>query len=409
MLMLLAPVSSAKNNGQKVQECTLQNGIKVVLHEDFKMPMVIIGIVFHISKADTPPNKFGLIDIIGRELINSELYDIFFSLGINYLIGSNYFCIQIAASMNPKNARDFFAQMYKVMLDISVEDLEIYKKQLALKYKLSSYCGDDALSNNIAANVRLSNGYTLPMFQEQELNSITESDVKLFYRDNFCHCPVTVVVSGAIGYKSLLKILHNSLGNLPPRKRRSAISLAPTSFNNVLLKNKFMSNTISYAYILSPDDNVKFGNFFDSLLRHEMIKYFNGIYPIVDCSVIDLLQNGCSIKLINMAQESYVSLEKLDDIYRAFIRRICTLGISPESLERIAAQKERYDLVISTDLEEVYSNMLYDSLSNRGVDGTYSSAEGMRAINLKEFRAFLEKFFQQNALFKIMTKFELDN
>jgi predicted Zn-dependent peptidase len=408
-LLLLPQISFAKNNEKKVQECILQNGVRVVLHEDFKMPMVVIGIVFHLGKAEAPPNKFGMIDLIEKKLINSELHDVFYDLGINYCTSSDYFCTKIVASMNPESARDFFIQMCKVMLEISVEDLEICKKQLVLEYKLSSYCGQDALANNIAANVQFSNGNTLPMFQEQELNSITESDVKLFYKNNFRYCPVTVIVSGAIGYKSLLKMLHNSFSNLPRRRARSSIPLATSSLKDVLLENKFMGNAIIYAYALSPDENMKFGNFFDHILLHEMKKYFNGIYKIANCSLDDIGQNGWSIKLITLERRSTVSLEGLSDIYRAFIKRICALGISPESLKKVAARKRVYDCITFANLGDAYHSMLYECLANRDINGTYFSADGLEAINLKEFRAFVENFFQQNALFKIMTKFKLDN
>ncbi|MDR2681694.1 MAG: hypothetical protein LBB29_01445 [Holosporaceae bacterium] len=409
ILLLLLQNSFAKNdNEKKIKECALQNGIKVVLHEDFKMPLVMIGIIFHVGEADEPTDKFGMIDLVKKEFVNSELYDKFFDLGIECHMNSGYFYTQLLASMNPKSARDFFAHLSKAIPEIFPEDLEIYKKQLLLEYKLSSYCFSDAFSNNIAANVRLSNGNSLPMFQEKSLNSVTESDLKLFYKNNFRDCPITVIVSGAIGYKSLLKILHDSLSNLPPRRARPPFSLAKHEYRDVSLENKFTGNSVSYAYALSPEDNLKFGSFFDYTLQHEIEKYFNGIYKIAHCSVGDLLRNDRCVKLISLSQISTISLETLNSIYRAFLKKISTSGVSLESLEKIAERKRVSDRIIFVDLEDMCYAMLCECLCNRDVNGIYTAADDLKTINPKEFRSFLEKIFQQNALFRITTKFKLD-
>ncbi|GHT91298.1 hypothetical protein FACS1894122_03470 [Alphaproteobacteria bacterium] len=411
LLLVLSQIStsSAKETAGKIVKCTLKNGIEVALYCDFKMEEVVVGVVFHVGRVDAPVDKAAMTEVICANIINAKLCRQFQDLGIRYETCADGFSTQIVAHMHPESLSDFFSLLSKSLGRIAVENLDIYKKQMVSEYKLRSYCCYDAIANHAMANVVFSDGKTLPVLSEQSINSITESDVKLFYKNNFIDCPVTIIVSGAVGHKSLRKMLRDSFSYLPTRRAMTYRALQKIEHRDIFIENEQMGNSIRYGYILSPEENLKFGEILDEILQHEMQKFFCGTYPLCDFRISAPEGNGGCLKLIYLHPKQDVSLKMLGDSYGAFVRKISTMEITADSIKKIAERKNIANSFISVDLRDMYEVILDAFINNRDVNYIYSIANDITAVNAKEFRTFIEKMLRQNSIFKITTKSKRDS
>ncbi|GHU17585.1 hypothetical protein FACS189472_04700 [Alphaproteobacteria bacterium] len=398
-----------KDTGGKIVKCTLKNGIEVALYCDFKMEEVVVCIVFHVGRIDAPIDKGAITDVICDNIVNTKLHRQFQDLGIRYEICSSDFSTRIVAHMHPENLDKFFSVLSKSLDGIVVENLEMYKKQWISEYKLRSYCCDDTVDNHIRANVKFSDESTLPVFSEQSIDSITESDVKLFYKNNFINCPLTIIVSGAVGHKSLRKMLRDSFSDLPPRKARTYREPQKIEYRDILIENQYMGTSIRYGYVLSAEENSKFGETFDHMLSHEMQKFFCGVYPLCDFCISTPAGNGGCLKLITLYPKYDISLKTLANSYGAFVRKMSTMEITPDSIKKIAERESMDNSFVFANLGTMYNVILDAFINGMDVNHIYSIANDIIAVNTKEFRAFVEKMFRQNPIFRITTKFKRDS
>ncbi|GHU13063.1 hypothetical protein FACS189449_07900 [Alphaproteobacteria bacterium] len=402
-------LADRKDAEAKIVRCTLKNGIEVALYCDFKMEEIVVGVVFHVGRIDAPVDQAAMTGVISDNIISTKLHEQFQDLGIHYKTYADDFSTQIVASMHLESLEDFFSLLSKSLSGISVENLDAYKKQMVAEYKLHSYCYDDVTGNHIRANVRFSDGNTLPISTEQSISSIRESDVKLFYKNNFINCPVTIIVSGAVGHKSLRKMLRNSFSYLPTRRVRTYREPQKIEFRDILIENKYMGNSITHGYVLSAEEKLKFGTTLDYILQHEMQKFFCGVYPVCNFRIGTSVGNGGCLKLISMYPKQDISLKALNDSYGAFVRKMSTMEVTSDSLNKIAERENTAINFISMDLRDMYNIILDAFMNNRNVNYLYSIADDIKAVNAKEFRAFVEKMFRQNSIFKITTKFKRDS
>ncbi|MDR3151490.1 MAG: hypothetical protein LBT67_01390, partial [Holosporaceae bacterium] len=317
---------------QQFRQCTLANGIKVVLHEDFKMNRLLIGIVFHAGNLDAPPNKFGIVDVIVQNIIPLQTYKKLRELGVDCEVHSDNFCVQIMASINPRRLKDFLDAMCRIIPSISVRNLESYKKYAIAMQRLTSSFAGDAVENNIMAAIKFTNKCQQSFSSEKYLASIDAPEVENFYKIHFQKCPITIIACGAVGLKGLLKALRGSFSNLLPRRNYVAPEIQRTGsiYRDIRLENKYMSSGIIYGYLLNPEEDRLFGDIFSKLMGHEMFKYLKKMYPMANSSnIFDAVARSGCLKLVQLSPRSDVSLVSLDNVYRAFWKKICSAECSP--------------------------------------------------------------------------------
>ncbi|MDR1361881.1 MAG: hypothetical protein LBJ16_01540 [Holosporaceae bacterium] len=395
---------------KELPKCTLSNDVNVVLHEDFKMNCLLIGVVLHVGNQDVPPNKFGIIDIIAHNIIPAKMHDALRRLGITYEVCTGDFCVQILANINPKRTKDFLDIIYSCLVGISVENLESYRKYAATLQQLMTCVAANALDYNIVAGVKFANRYPRSFFSEKYMDAISAQEVENFYRTHFQACPISIIACGAIGFKGLIKMLRgSSFSKLSKRRKYVVPDLQKLgSYRDITLENKHMRNGIIYGYLLDAEENKQFGNVFNKLLAHEMFKHFKKTYPLImGYEVTDAGISNGRLKLVKLYPRSDVPLASLENAYRLFEKKACSVEYAPEFFSKIAYEQSVTRRIFLTNLQEAYAAILKACL--RGENIANSEATKNSQANPTEIKKFLGKVFNKEKIFKITTKFKADN
>ncbi|HLK13177.1 MAG TPA: insulinase family protein, partial [Fimbriimonadaceae bacterium] len=83
MPLLLGVLAPLAIGAQRVQLATytLPNGLKVILHEDHKLPIVSVNILFHVGSKDEPDRRSGFAHLfehlmfMGTDRVPTGQYD----------------------------------------------------------------------------------------------------------------------------------------------------------------------------------------------------------------------------------------------------------------------------------------------------------------------------------------------
>jgi hypothetical protein len=300
--------------------------------------------------------------------------------------------------MNPKHINKFF----QVICDneFVVKNFDLLKKQRLIHKQLAYNCRENDVYDKILTEIRYRNFDINNVFNESVFSSITLQDVEDYFDRYYKKCHLSVVVSGAVGYKNLIKVMQSSICNLSPRNAVSSDLCENKISKEVCIENKYVGRSIRYFYKISKEDLASEDSFF-AVLDNELFDFFKKSNSLVsDYCIIDEINNGDCIRQIVFYPKPDVSLEDFQRAYKVFTNRACEREIAADVLEKIKLTKSYSRQFLMSDLYFVYSKMKNNLLKGIGEETEISGS--------KQFNLFSEKFFKQNLILKIITKYKPD-
>jgi hypothetical protein len=398
LFMQLFAYGSAGNNEKKVKKCVLSNGVDVILYEDFSMPAVIVGIIFHTGSFDAPKHQKMITSLIAQNFISDITHTRLLNSGISYKVNVHGFYTEIVAVMNPKHINKFFQTICDN--EFIVKNFDLLKKRQLICEQLARSCHQNDISDKISTEIRYKNSDINNVFNESAFFSIKLQDVENYFERYYKKCHLSVVVSGAVGYKNLIKVMQSSVCNLPPRDSVSNDLCENNMSKDVCIENKYVGRSVRYFYKISKEDLAAENSFF-SVLNNELFGFFKKSgAAISDYCIVDEINSGDCVRQIVFYPKPDVSLEDFQRAYKIFTDRICAREITSDVFEKVKLTKSYLQQFLRTDLYSVYAKIKNDHLKK--ID------EETEIVDSKQFNSFCDKFFKQNLILKIITKYKPD-
>jgi predicted Zn-dependent peptidase len=386
------------------REFTLVNGVHVSFYEDFRMPLVTVGIIFHAGNVDAP-DKSGVAQAVAENIINRRTHRRLVELGISYNVNASHECTEIVAEMSPRALLAFLRIMCEVMRSpIRVENLDVYKKQVAINHRLEVYCKEKAVNDNICAAID-----PRMVFNEHAFSAITEDDVVAFF-DKYCRrANISVIVIGAVGYKNLIKNLQTSVSRLPKITKRRPVSVGKITSVEMRLESKYSSNCLMFAYALPQQEDIAMGDVFSSVSQYEMFRFFRKFHDLISFfSISDALCGGYVVKFLTIFPKGDISLVDLNRMYDVFVNRISCVPLTDETLSEIALREKFRTKSRLTDFADIYDSIKHNSIAGGDINSLQTLPERIKKTDPEQLRLFIEKVFRQYSAAKLLTQYRLD-
>ncbi|MDR2068004.1 MAG: hypothetical protein LBP41_03385 [Holosporaceae bacterium] len=390
----------------KFAEYVIEDGSVATMCENFRVPIVLVGLVFDVGSLDAPLNKFGVAEIVANNIIHSETKKQLRSLGVSYRITVSETYTEILAEMHPKHIKRFFQIMRENLSKFSVTNLKVLKKQMVIDYRLVDYYSENIVKNAIFSHTELKDKNAAhQIFNEKSLQSISEEDVKQFFHNNYFNCHLAIIVSGASNLQDLLE-------NLPLMRinnRRRGISrdfCENQGFKDIFLESKYIGRSLRYFYKISGEDNNDLFNVFFCIFNYEIFKFFEKMHPLLaGYEVNDILDHGDCLRGICLHPRGDVSLEKLRMMYEIFVERMRKKLFSREFLAKVAQISDYQYRFLSVSPRDLYIKMRDTYMSGRGVNSIYKIQDKIKSAHPQTLRTFAEKILGKNLIFRITTRY----
>lgn len=425
---LSIPSDLPSENEQKCHEYTLNNGIKILLHEDFSMPIVVVSIIFHVGLRDCKVHQCGIPPMIAHNLVNTKLHERFFELGITYFYDSLYGYTFLMAEMHPKHIKNFFDLVSESICGIFIEDFEICKKHLIISNKLNSTDPTWNVSSNITSSIALANGIPNCLPNNGAIDAMTEADVLEFFSEKYKDCPLSIVVSGAVSSKILMKALQSSISKLATRKTltfwKNDNILAEKSLSRDNSDDFFMENhslslietvirgrqlptVVGYCYNIPTnheDDDSGFADVFSRVL------FYEAFLALVKTRVVRVVHElhckhcQANVMAVYISPKISDSIKDLERNYEHFLFTMCRKKFSREFLAKIADIYRVNRLRMFCDLIEANKQLTTDYTHRKDVQSTYTLEKRIRYADPKSINSFATRHLFQKHILKVKIK-----
>ncbi|MDR0677499.1 MAG: hypothetical protein LBF57_02395 [Holosporaceae bacterium] len=378
LFVLVVPNISAYT----IHNLTSNGGVKIVLYEDFRKPEIaLISVIFHASPRCG--NRYGILELVGENFISDKTNTELQKLGIPYHVDVDKDYVEISAEMNPKKIQKFFRILYDN--DYELTDYEIKKKQIIIDNKVRHYSFEDAVPNEILANIGL---YNL-IFNEKSLISISQNDIKEIFQQYYKKCPISVIACGAVNYKNFAELLPWK--DLPEFKMKKT----PTTdrpFREITIESRYLPRSVRYFYEISKEQQGLAKNFF-RIFDYEAFKFFDKTKQMISGYSRYVITDN--VYQIVFYPKRDVSLDDLQTAYKVFINRLCN--------------KAEFSILEAKLLRSYSDKLLQSSLVNMHsrIKADYLERPESEIKSSEHFRFFCKKNFKLNSIFKIATKYKV--
>jgi zinc protease len=276
-----APLAPRALNLPASEELTLANGLRVVLVENKRLPLVSLRLAFPTGNAHDPPDRPGMTDIVAGMLnegtesrTSRQIAEEVARIGATLNAGANSDYTTIAASaLTP-----FADQIFELMADVSLrpsfpeDELEL-TKQNTLQNLIAQRGQAAFLANERVSKVIYgTHPYHVVAPTPDSVNSATREEVAAFHRASFIPNNAVLVVGGDFRPDAMLRRIEGLFGAwargetrdaefpAPPARDRRTIYLVDrpgSAQSNIIIANLAIART-------DPD-------YFPALLMHTVL------------------------------------------------------------------------------------------------------------------------------------------
>ncbi|MDR0555632.1 MAG: hypothetical protein LBG20_01300 [Holosporaceae bacterium] len=389
---------SRKSAETRVKKCVLSNGVNMVLHENFRMPVVIVGMILHTGYFNTPRSKQGITDLIEENFISPITHLQLQELGISCTVHVDGSYTEIFAIMNPKHLKNFF-QIIEGN-EFAPRNLDILKKHIITKKKLIHSCFLDAISNEITANIGYKTANVDGIFNEKIFSTISEKDLREYFDQHYKTSRISLVVVGAIGYKNLIKVLQSTVCSWSSGESPLGDLCTNTITREIKIRSKYVGRTLLYLYKIPWDDLPQADAFFD-LLDLQVFRYLQKAYPVVaSYASLNVISNGDCIYQVILRPKSDVSMDELQQKWEILIDRVSRQEMNSEFFETGQQWKRNSQQIMYTDWWLIYQKIKYNLLNRIETEVEINSS--------KQFNSLGEKILKNSMILKIDVQNRMD-
>ncbi|MFK4000854.1 M16 family metallopeptidase [Psychrobacter namhaensis] len=407
-------------------EYQLENGLKIVVKEDHRAPVVMTQIWYRVGSADEPLDKGGISHLLehmmfkGTTDVSSEDYERLIAKfgGVNNAFTSYDYTGYY--ELFPANRLPLALELEADrMKNLTFNDKEFAKEHQVVMEERRQRTDDNPLAKayesfRLLALPDSPKGESVigPM---AELESITLADLKDWYQTWYAPNNATLVIVGDVEPTEVLAQVKRYFGDLKPSDLPKRPAVSQKAFRGyqqinseqavqvpVLLMGYNVPSLVSVdpnnenqAYALSLAQDVLDGGL-SARLERRLIRE-QGLLTAVGTSY-DLLDRGDGLFLIQATPREGVSLEQAQQAITAEIEKLKTNPIAPDEISR-AKTNTVTGLVYAQDSMEGQARMI-GSLQSIGLDDRLLAElpTKLDSVTIADIQAASKKYLVKNNL-----------
>ncbi len=389
-----------------VQEATLSNGLKVVVREDHRLPLVYAGMVFKAGSPTEHESNAGVTDIMSECLLKetsnrsaTEIARYLENIGGSINISTTNDAMSVRFSTLAEDLECGLELMADVTMNPTFPEDAFLREKEALIAEVEEMLEDPItvafreLRKVAYGNVSYGNS---PIGTPQSLASLTLEDIRAQYERIVCAANAVLCIAGDVKMADVLPLLEKHLGGM---RRGSAPDLTVTpniqgGRTETLMDKQQAVMVMSVPGPNITDDEVPLGIFFNSWCSDMAGPLFTAIREEAGLAyyVSSNMFNGLDTGLFSFYLGT--SPEQLDDAEQRFKETLNTMyenGMSAEELERVRAS------LLSSQLMTMQSNgslclmMAKGLLVGNPVDTLDRYTQVIRQTTVEEINAYIKK------------------
>lgn len=207
------------------QKFILDNGLRVVVHEDPSTPMAVVNVMYNVGSKDEDPDKTGFAHLFEHLMFGGSANIPDFETPLQMAGGENNaytsndltnYYIQIPAQ-NLETAL-WLESDRMLSLSFSEKSLDVQRKVVSEEFKehyLNKPYGDVWFHlRDMAYKVHPYRWMTIGR-ELSHIEGATLQDVKAFFKKHYCPANAILVVAGAVETASVLSLVQQWFGSLP--------------------------------------------------------------------------------------------------------------------------------------------------------------------------------------------------
>ncbi|MEM6261952.1 MAG: pitrilysin family protein [Bacteroidota bacterium] len=324
------------------QEHTLENGLKVVLHEDHSVPKITVNILYRVGSRDESPDRTGFAHLFEHLMFEGSKHIPSYDTPLQRVGGQNnaftYFDMTDYYLNVPSNQLEtglWLESDRMLELDFSQEKLDIQKSVVIEEYKqryLNQPYGD--AHHKLLGIHYTTHPYKWPVIGKDisHIEGATLQDVKDFFFGFYAPNNATLVIAGDLEPQKTLGLVEKWFGGIPRRELNKRV--LPTEPEQ------------SEARHLTVEGDVPFTAVYK--MYHVPAQTERGYY-IADI-ITDLLANGKSGRLV----QDMVHKRKIASQANAFSWGLQDPGSVSVEVRLLAGQTpETYEHALTETLEDL--------------------------------------------------------
>lgn len=226
LMLMLSPSVNVAHATPKATEFSLQNGMKVVVVEDHRAPVVTHMVWYRVGAADEPPGVSGIAHFLEHLMFKSteKIATGEFSKIVSRLGGQdNAFTGHDVTAYFQRIAKDRLPTVMEMeadrMVNLRLEEKEVLTERNVILEERRSRTENNPsaiLDEQMNAMLYLSHPYGLPVIGwEHEMAQLSREDAMSFYKRFYSPNNAILVVTGAITPEELRPLAEATYGKLP--------------------------------------------------------------------------------------------------------------------------------------------------------------------------------------------------
>ncbi len=226
LMLTLSPTVNVAHAGPRASEFSLKNGMKVVVVEDHRAPVVTHMVWYRVGAADEPPGVSGIAHFLEHLMFKSteKIANGEFSKIVSRLGGQdNAFTGHDVTAYFQRIAKDRLPTVMEMeadrMVNLRLEEKEVLTERNVILEERRSRTENNPsaiLDEQMNAMLYLSHPYGLPVIGwEHEMAQLSREDAISFYKRFYSPNNAILVVTGAITPDELRPLAEATYGKLP--------------------------------------------------------------------------------------------------------------------------------------------------------------------------------------------------
>jgi zinc protease len=418
LLVLCTPVwTRASTFTAPIKEQTLSNGLKVIVIEDHKAPLVTFQIWYRVGSADEPSGKTGMSHLLEHMMFKgTKKY------------GSKEFSAIIQRSGGTDNAHTtkdytmYHQTLASDRLALSVE-LEsdrmtnlildpkdvLSERSVVMEERRTRYEDDpqNSLYEDTVATALKAHPYRRPVIGwMSDIASLTAEDLRGHYRSYYAPDNAFIVVAGDVNADTVLSLIRSAFESIPPTAKNRRIRTAePEQLGEkrVHLRKEAELPFVVLAYPVPsfPHEDSFALDVLSTILSdgkssrlHRSLVYEKRLALNAFAEYSALQQNPFVFILGGTAAPGKSS----DDVEKALYEEIEKIKREPPAEHELAKVKNQMEAAFVFAQDSTYSRALYtgmfEMLGGYRLLDTY--IEGIRKVTPEQVRAAAEKYLAED-------------
>ena len=261
------PLENISFDIPKPFETELANGLKIVIFENNRLPLVSFRLAFYFGDADEPKDSIGITSALTSMLnegtknySSKDLAEEIERLGATVTASSSSDYTIVSASGLSLYTPDIFRLFSEVVLlpTFPESELTLYKQNTIENLKFQRSQPDFLANEQMARILYGEHPYSIVSPKPADVGKITKSDLQEYHRQKFIPNNAILILVGDVNKDEILKEIENHFGswqkgiienqdhpNLPERKNKTLtiVDRSGSAQSNIVLGNIAIERT----------------------------------------------------------------------------------------------------------------------------------------------------------------------